>query len=129
MISLDELNKIKEEKKTNLYYEEKEYIQYIFLNALSKFSDKFVFKGGTCLRICYGLERASEDLDFSTNMSVNRIKEVVKKCMKDFELFGMEYEIYSEKEFEGNLRIEARFKGPLFQGKKASTNTKGRKIA
>ena len=123
MISLDELNKIKEEKKTNLYYEEKEYIQYIFLNALSKFSDKFVFKGGTCLKICYGLERASEDLDFSTNMYVNKIKEVVRKCMKDFELLGMEYEIYSEKEFEGNLRIEARFKGPLFQGKKASTNT------
>jgi len=63
MISRQELAEIKERKKTNLYYEEKEYLQYIFLNAISKY-DNFVFKGGTCLRICYGLERASEDLDF-----------------------------------------------------------------
>lgn len=60
MISLEELNEIKEKRKRSLYYEEKEYVQYIFLNAISKYSDSFVFKGGTCLRICFGLERASE---------------------------------------------------------------------
>ena len=123
MISLKELNEVKEKRKTSLYYEEKEYIQYIFLNAISKFSDNFVFKGGTCLRICYGLERASEDLDFTTNLNVSRIKEVVKKCLKDFDLLNIEYETYSEKEFEGNIRIEVRFKGPLFREKRSSTNT------
>ena len=30
---------------------------------------------------------------------------------------------YPEKEFEGNLRIETRFKGPLFNGNPSSTNT------
>lgn len=122
MISIEELNYIKEKRKTNLYYEEKEYFQYIFLNALSRFSNNFIFKGGTCLRICYGLERASEDLDFTTNLSINKIKKIVKRCLKDFEFLGIEYEIYSEKEFKGNLRIESRFKGPLFQGNKGSTN-------
>ena len=123
MISLKELNEVKEKRKTNLYYEEKEYLQYIFLNAISKYAENFVFKGGTCLRICFDLKRASEDLDFSTNLKVNKIKETVYKCLKNFELLNINYKVYSEKEFKGNLRIEIRFEGPLFSGKSSSTNT------
>ncbi|MBI2045547.1 nucleotidyl transferase AbiEii/AbiGii toxin family protein [Candidatus Pacearchaeota archaeon] len=123
MISVEELSEIKEKRKTSLYYEEKEYLQYIFLNAISKYANSFIFKGGTCLRICYGLERASEDLDFSTNLNELKMKEIIKKCLKDFDLLNIKYNIYSEKEFEGNLRIEVRFEGPLFMGKQASTNT------
>ena|SRR3989344_2318274 len=123
MITLEELNETKEKRKTNSYYEEKEYLQYIFLNAISRYPENFVFKGGTCLRICFGLERASEDLDFSTDLTVNKIKELVGKCLKSFELLNINYKVYSEKEFEGNLRIEVRFEGPLFIGKPHSTNT------
>lgn len=123
MIAREELNEVKEKKKTNLYYEEKEYLQYIFLNAISKYPENFVFKGGTCLRICYGLERASEDIDFNTNLNTKEIREIVRKCVKDFELLNINYKITAEKEFEGNLRIETRFEGPLFSGKQASTNT------
>ncbi len=123
MISIQELNEIKEKRKTNLYYAEKEYLQYIFLNSISRYTDNFILKGGTCLRICYGLERSSEDLDFSTNLSILKIKEIIKKCLKDFDLLNIKYKIYSEKEFEGNLRIEIRFEGPLFTGKQSSTNT------
>ena len=123
MITLEELNEIKERRKTNLYYEEKEYLQYIFLNAISKYSDNFVFKGGTCLRIIYGLERASEDLDFSTNLKPNEVKEKVNKILNDFSFLNISYEIYSTKEYKGNLRIEVRFKGPLFNGRQSSTNT------
>ena len=123
MISLEELNEVKEKRKTNLYYEEKEYLQHIFLNALSKFADKFVFKGGTCLRICYGLERASEDLDFSTRLDLKEVRKIVSGCLKNFTFLNINYSIYSEKEYQGNLRIEARFEGPLFKGSKASTNT------
>jgi len=122
MITKQELQKVKEQRKTNLYYEEKEYLQYIFLNAISKYSEKIVFKGGTCLRICYGLERASEDLDFSTNLSISEIKKIVSKCLEDFELLNIPYEIYAEKEFKENIRFEIRFKGPLFNGNLNSTN-------
>ena len=123
MISIEELSEIKERKKTNLYYEEKEYLQYIFLNAISRYFAYFVFKGGTCLRICFGFERASEDLDFSTNLKINKLKEMIYKCLKYFELLNIEYKIYSEKEFQGNLRFGIRFKGPLFQNDTRSTNT------
>ena len=123
MITIDELNEISRKRKTNLYYEEKEYLQYIFLNAVSTYSKDFIFKGGTCLRICFDLERASEDLDFSTNLNIVQAKEIIYKCLKNFELLGIEYKIYDEKEFKENWRIEVRLKGPLFVGKKQSTNT------
>lgn len=123
MISIEELNAIKEKRNTNLYYGEKEYLQYIFLNAISKYHEGFVFKGGTCLRICFGLERASEDLDFSTNLSINELRKIVNKCLRDFDLLNIKYKVYAEKEFEGNLRFEIRFEGPLFVGKNSSTNT------
>lgn len=44
----------------------KEYIQYLVLRFIYNHSEfkKLVFKGGSCLRICYGLPRLSEDLDF-----------------------------------------------------------------
>lgn len=44
----------------------REYIQYLALNFIynhKKFK-KLVFKGGSCLRICFNLPRLSEDLDF-----------------------------------------------------------------
>ena len=45
----------------------KEVIQEIVLCGLSRggFFDKAAFYGGTALRIFYGLDRFSEDLDFS----------------------------------------------------------------
>ena len=123
MISIEELKEAKERRKTNLYYEEKEYLQYIFLNSISQYPEKFVFKGGTCLRICFGLERASEDLDFSTNLSLKEVKKIVERCLKDFESLNIEHKIYSEKEFKGNIRFEIRFKGPIYNGNQNSTNT------
>jgi predicted nucleotidyltransferase component of viral defense system len=123
MITIEELNKIKEERKSNFYYEEKEYLQYIFLNSLFKKSQDFVFKGGTALRICFGLERASEDLDFSSELKITEIKKIFIESLKDFDLLNIPYEFYAEKKFKGNIRFEVRFKGPLFNGNPNSTNT------
>lgn len=122
MISKDELLELRQNKGGNLYYLEKEYLQYIFLNAISKYGDSVFFKGGTCLRICYGLERASEDLDFSCSLSVSKLREIVKNCLKSFDLLGIENFNLVEKKFEGNIRFEIKFKGPLYNGNLNSAN-------
>lgn len=123
MISIDELKEIKEIRKTNLYYAEKEYLQYIFLNSISKYADDFVFKGGTCLRIAFELERASEDLDFNASLTIKKVKKIVRSCLKDFDLLNINHEIYDEKVFKGNYRAEIRFQGPLYSGDNRTTNT------
>ena|SRR3990167_7187714 len=44
----------------------KEQLQYYLLNFVynSPYAERFLFKGGTCLRFCFDLPRLSEDLDF-----------------------------------------------------------------
>lgn len=51
----------------------KEYLQFYVLDFIynSPFNKKFIFTGGTCLRICYGLNRLSEDIDFDIIGSVD----------------------------------------------------------
>lgn len=50
----------------------KEYIQYLVLNLIYNHKDfkKLIFKGGSCLRVCYTLPRLSEDLDFDCDPKV-----------------------------------------------------------
>jgi predicted nucleotidyltransferase component of viral defense system len=122
MISKEELIELKQRRKISLYYLEKEYLQYIFLNAISKYGESIVFKGGTCLRLCYGLERASEDLDFSTSFNAAKLKEIINSCLNDFNLLGIDSFSLVEKEFQGNIRFEMKFKGPLFNGSSNSAN-------
>lgn len=45
---------------------EKELLHYEILQAMDKarYLERLTFQGGTCLRLCYGAERLSEDLDF-----------------------------------------------------------------
>jgi predicted nucleotidyltransferase component of viral defense system len=122
MISREELAELKEKRRTNLYYEEKEYLQYVFLYAISRYADSFTFKGGTCLRICYGLERASEGLDFSTSLSLGKTRGLFNKCMAEFEKLGIAPLGTVEKSFKGNIRFESRFEGPLYAGDRKTSN-------
>jgi predicted nucleotidyltransferase component of viral defense system len=121
MITKEELIKIKNIDNTNLYYIEKEYLQYIFLQKIAQ-DENFTFKGGTCLKIAYDLERASEDLDFSTNLELKETKTKIKLYAKQYELLGMKYSI-TEKMFQDNYRIEIKIQGPLFSGDIRTTNT------
>jgi len=61
----------------------KEYLQYLILNLLYNHPSykKLVFKGGSCLRICYHLPRLSEDLDFDYD------QKVFKKLLPDLDTF------------------------------------------
>lgn len=54
---------------------EKELIHYDILQALdaSGWLDRLTFQGGTCLRLCYGSARYSEDLDFNVREELARV--------------------------------------------------------
>ena len=97
----------------------KEIIQEIVLCGLSRagFFDKAAFYGGTALRIFYGLDRFSEDLDFS-----------LKEKDVDFDLTS--YFPVLEKEvraFGLNLKVEEKYKNTDSDIKSAflKGNTKG----
>jgi len=87
----------------------KEVIQEIVLCGLSRagFFDSAVFYGGTALRIFYGLDRFSEDLDFSLmqpNLNFN-LTQYFPMLEKEVRAFGLNFKMEEkEKTFDSNIR-------------------------
>ena len=66
MIDFDTLKKIAKIKGiNNIGFAEKDYFQELILLGISREAPELVFKGGTALYKMHGLNRFSEDLDFS----------------------------------------------------------------
>jgi predicted nucleotidyltransferase component of viral defense system len=79
----------------------KEIAQEIALMALSRsgFFRIAAFQGGTCLRILYGLERFSEDLDFVLEKPDKHFdwEEYIKMMQNEFQTYGYVMEVTNKK--------------------------------
>lgn len=89
--------------------QEKHYIQSLILLSISE--KPIVFKGGTYLWFFHGLDRFSEDLDFTAEEECS--SELMKETSKTLELLGVENKttIISNNERSFSFRVGAR--GPL----------------
>ncbi len=119
MLSKEDIIELKSSLGFNLGQLEKDYLQHLFLLFLSRhLKDELVFKGGTALQKAYGLNRFSEDLDFTLNREMN-IDELIEKIKKDIENFGFkaEYKLLSSK-ISKCYRL--RINGPLYDGTERS---------
>ncbi len=80
----------------------REIAQEIVLSGLSRagFFKKAAFHGGTCLRIIYGMDRFSEDLDFALIKADERfsLKSYLDILCKELQLYGFEFSIGSNLE-------------------------------
>ena len=86
--------------------------QQVILSGLSRagFFDKAAFYGGTCLRMFYGMERFSEDMDF-TLIRRNEpfdFKEYFQPVVDEFAFIGRQVEI-KKKEKKSFGRVESAF--------------------
>lgn len=71
MISIAELDEYSGRLGLTRGQVEKDYMQYLALQFIGRTTGSdLVFKGGTCLQKVFGLDRFSEDLDFSLNRGV-----------------------------------------------------------
>lgn len=90
----------------------REIMQEITLAALSRtdFFEKAAFYGGTALRIFYGLERYSEDLDFSLLNSDPdfRLEPYFPSIQTEFEAVGITVSL-GEKKKTANSKVESAF--------------------
>jgi predicted nucleotidyltransferase component of viral defense system len=87
----------------------KEILQEIALLALSRagFFQVAAFQGGTCLRILYGLERFSEDLDFTLkNPDKNFIwKKYIASMQEEFSAYGFSLETKDREKLDNTIKI------------------------
>jgi len=83
---LDKLTaqKLADEFKIDIFTIYREYLQLLFLKYFyqQKRSDQVFFKGGTALRFLYGSFRFSEDLDFTSLLAKQNLKELISKTLK-----------------------------------------------
>lgn len=89
----------------------KEYLQYLVLNLIynqRKFK-QLVFKGGSCLRVCYDLPRLSEDLDFDYNKK--KLDEKLLNQLSDYlkEEIRKRYHLSLETKIQSTTRLYLKF--------------------
>lgn len=95
---------------------EKELLHYDILFALDKegLLDKLTFQGGTLLRLCYGAQRFSEDLDFAGGKTFNQSDLInLKQCVEKYigKRYGFEVSVKEPKELASesinqNIKVE-----------------------
>lgn len=106
----------------------KEYIQYLVLSLLynQKKMKNLVFKGGSCLRICYELPRLSEDLDFDYDENIigknilGELDEYLKKEIKN--------KYYSELETKIQSTIRLYLKFPFLKNLDLANESESNKL-
>ncbi|MBU2577376.1 nucleotidyl transferase AbiEii/AbiGii toxin family protein [Patescibacteria group bacterium] len=89
----------------------KEILQIYTLNFVytSVYADKFLFKGGTCLRFCFDLPRLSEDLDFDIKDFPDFSLEKFCKEMEKYFVGKLQYRDFSFKVAGNKREIFLRF--------------------
>src|SRR3989338_8213636 len=121
MLRKDELSKIAEAKHLSLFNAERDYLLEMLLFALyGKIKDELVFKGGTAMYKVYGLNRFSEDLDFTFMKNRKEISRTVQGIVRQLSLLGIYIKIKEIQDYRQQVNVHLECKGPLYNGGKES---------
>lgn len=118
MITRNQLRKIHGDR-LPLHILEQDYIQSLFLEELYTEADSLIFKDGTYLKHAFGLDRFSEDLDFTTDDSQN-LKQILKSAASRLIYYNLEAEIDKIENTIRSLNGRLRYRGPLYDGSERS---------
>ncbi|MBI2445926.1 nucleotidyl transferase AbiEii/AbiGii toxin family protein [Candidatus Micrarchaeota archaeon] len=118
MITREELARKARTLGFHLYQAEKDYLQHQLLRAVySKTTTEFVFKGGTCLQKTMGLDRFSEDLDFTVSADRSPL-EWVEHALATVDDFKPRLSRRFTDERSASFKVQ--LAGPLFNGEAKS---------
>lgn len=129
MLTRRQIEEISRFNRLPLHILEQDYIQAVFLSRLSVQQGVFdlLFKGGTCIRFVYGLDRYSEDLDFTMMVhdseSPPEIRDTLQHCVSDLDSLGIESRLDKVKEFAQGFSARLRYNGPLYDGTERSAGS------
>ncbi len=120
MLEKDRIYEIAKKMGLKIHQQEKHYMQTIALSGIySYITNELVFKGGTALFFFQGLDRFSEDLDFTLTTEFEETK-LLDSIKNAFDLLAIDMELKEVKSITGkNYKIKA--KGPAYTNE-ASTS-------
>lgn len=115
MITAEEIIRFSKINRLRPYQQEKHYLQTATLAGIfTEVTDELVFKGGTALFFFYGLDRFSEDLDFTEIKKINLEK--LKKKLSDYlTIINIVHELKTKKSIAGKI-LKLKAQGPLYRG-------------
>lgn len=121
MITREQISKMADFHKVPAHIIEQDYVISLFLSRLYLLeqAENFVFKGGTCMRLVYKLNRFSEDMDFTFRGGIleeDKITSPLKTAASELSFTGVEAEITKEKKDPESFSCRLRYKGPLYDG-------------
>lgn len=103
-----------------LHVLEQDYIQALFLQKLFSQTEGLLFKGGTFLKHAHGLDRFSEDLDFTKKTGFEDIIPTLKEAADSLSDYGVEAEIDNIEENNVSASCRLMYQGPLYDGSEHS---------
>ncbi len=105
MLTNQQIKTLATKFQTTEYNIAQEYCQHIFLSVFysQPLSSQVFFKGGTALRIVFDSPRFSEDLDFSSNLSIHQLQKLLKETLKKMQDFNLKTNLLESKSTSGGF--------------------------
>jgi len=100
--------------------QERDYVQHLILWLLYSRSQGLVFKGGKALRLVYGGNRYSEDLDFNGPEDGAALQSLLEEVIVGLEDFGVIAEMRNAWTSDVGYSFDVSFQGPLYDGRDRS---------
>ena len=114
MITAEQLRSYSRTTGLKPYQQEKNYIQTIILRSIySTAGDQIVFKGGTGLMFALGLNRFSDDLDFTAEKRVD-VENLAKEAITDLNNLGISSTFSKGKGKFSENTYRIRSEGPFY---------------
>ncbi len=117
MLTRKQIEKLALKNRVPLFTQERDYIQAAYLSLLYSKTLSFIFKGGTCLRMAYGSQRYSEDLDFNSDLDEDEAYRALETAAKELEYFGIRSEIRNKRMSRSGFGFALSYMGPLYEGR------------
>jgi predicted nucleotidyltransferase component of viral defense system len=120
MLTKAQIQRIAQRNGIGMQVQERDYMQHLLLWLLYSRSQDLIYKGGTALRMVYGGNRYSEDLDFNGQDDVAVLQSSWKELVARLRDFGVQAEMRREWESEVGYSFDISFQGPLYDGRDRS---------
>lgn len=120
MLTKAQIQRIAQRNGVGMQVQERDYVQHLILWLLYSRSQALIFKGGTALRLVYGSNRYSEDLDFNGPDDVAILQSLWKEIVAGLGDFGVVAEMRNDWVSDVGYSFDVSFQGPLHNGRDRS---------
>jgi predicted nucleotidyltransferase component of viral defense system len=120
MLTKAQIQRLAQRHGVGMQVQERDYLQHLLLWLLYSRTQELIFKGGTALRLVYGGNRYSEDLDFNGPGDTATLQTLWGKVVANLKDFGVVAETRNAWQSDVGYSFDVSFRGPLYDGRDRS---------